>query len=64
MRIFHVADMMKEVQNMIEASDIQPRDQVLLFADRRSDPGSIEVITTGLSFYVERSSVQKRRAGL
>jgi hypothetical protein len=56
--------MMKGVQNMIEADDIRPLDQVLLLADRRNDPVSIEVITTGLSFYVERSSVQKRRAGL
>ena len=33
-----IVDMMVGVQNMIEASDIRKGDQILILADRRSDP--------------------------
>jgi len=43
-----IADMIPGVQNMIEAADIRPGDQVLLLADRRSDPPTMEAIAAGL----------------
>jgi len=45
---YQIADMVQGVQNMIEAADIRRGDQVLLLADRRSDPMSVEAITGGL----------------
>jgi hypothetical protein len=45
---YQLADMMQGVQNMIEAADIRRGDQVLVLADRRSDPISMEAITAGL----------------
>ena len=36
---------------MIEAADIRTGDQVLLLADRRSDPVSIEALTAGLKMH-------------
>jgi hypothetical protein len=44
----NIADMIPGVQNMIEASDIRPGDQVLLLADRRSDPMTMEALEAGL----------------
>jgi hypothetical protein len=44
-----IADMMVGVQNMIEASDIRPGDQVLLLGDRRSDPQTMEALAAGLT---------------
>lgn len=43
-----IGDMIQGVQNLIEAAAIQPGDQVLLLADRRSDPPTIEALITGL----------------
>src|SRR6266849_4298068 len=43
-----IADMIPGVQNMIEAADIRPGDQVLLLADRRSDPPTMEAIAAVL----------------
>jgi hypothetical protein len=43
-----VSDMMKGVMNMIEAADIRPKDQVLLLADTRSDPLTLEAMKAGL----------------
>ncbi len=45
---YQAADMVRGVQNMIEAADIRSGDQVLLLADRRSDPISMEAMTAGL----------------
>ncbi len=45
---YQIADMVQGVQNMIEAADIRSGDQVLLLADRRSDPVSMEAINAGL----------------
>lgn len=46
-----ISDMMLGVKNMIEAADIRTGDQVLLLADRRSDPLSIEALTAGLKMH-------------
>ena len=46
-----ISDMMLGVKNMIEAADIRTGDQVLLLADRRSDPVSIEALTAGLKMH-------------
>lgn len=43
-----IADMVPGVQNMIESADIREGDEVLLLADRRSDPMSMEAITAVL----------------
>ena len=43
-----IADMIPGVQNLIEAADIRPGDQMLLLADRRSDPLSLEALAAGL----------------
>jgi hypothetical protein len=45
---YQVADMMQGVQNMIEAAAIRPGEQVLLLADRRSDPLTMEALNAGL----------------
>ena len=44
-----IVDMMVGVQNMIEASDIQKGDQILILADRRSDPVTVEALSVGLT---------------
>jgi hypothetical protein len=43
-----VADLIPGVMNMIEAADIQGGESILLLADRRSDPLSIEATTAAL----------------
>lgn len=48
MHNIQIADMMEGVQNLLEASDIRAGDQVLLLADRRSDPMTMEAIAAGL----------------
>ena len=45
---YQVADMMQGVQNLIEAAAIRAGDEVLLLADRRSDPVSLEAVSAGL----------------
>ena len=45
---YQVADMTQGVQNMMEAAAIRPGDEVLLLADRRSDPVSLEAVAAGL----------------
>ena len=46
-----ISDMMLGVKNMIEAADIRTGDQVLLLADCRSDPMSMEALTAGLKMH-------------
>jgi hypothetical protein len=46
-----ISDMILGVKNMIEAADIRSGDQVLLLADRRSDPVSMEALTAGLKMH-------------
>ena len=48
---YEVADMMIGVRNMIEAADLRRGDQVLLFADTRSDKTTLEALTAGLRFF-------------
>lgn len=48
MNNYNVADMMLGVQNLIEAACIQQDETVLVLADRRSDPVSLEALTAGL----------------
>src|SRR5438552_353017 len=43
-----VADYLPGVMNMIHAADIRGGETVMLLADRRSDPLSIEATTAGL----------------
>ena len=43
-----VADYLPGVMNMIQAADIRAGETVMLLADRRSDPLSIEATATGL----------------
>ena len=43
-----VADMAKGVQNLIEVADTRPGDHVLILADTRSDPVSIDAISVGM----------------
>src|SRR4051794_14679987 len=43
-----VADLLQGTMNMIEAADIRKGESVMLLADRRSDPLSIEATTTAL----------------
>jgi hypothetical protein len=45
---YQIADMIPGVQNMIEAAEVRAGDQVLLLADRRSDPTTIEALAAGL----------------
>lgn len=53
---YGVADMMLGVRNMIEAADIRAGDHVLLLADRRSDPTTMEAIAAGLNFHGAETS--------
>lgn len=48
--MFHleVADLIPGAMNMIEAADIRKGESIMLLADRRSDPQSIEATTTAL----------------
>ena len=48
--MFHleVADYLPGVMNMLQAADIRGGETVMLLADRRSDPLSIESTATGL----------------
>ena len=48
---YQVSDMMIGVRNMIEAADLRRGDQVLLFADTRSDKTTLEALTAGLRFF-------------
>jgi hypothetical protein len=45
----NISDMITGVMNMIEAADIQRKDEVLLLADTRSDRASLEALKTGLT---------------